>query len=823
MKKLWIIFITIILLGGFFYTSNISANIENSINFQGKIVFQSNGTNLTAGNPLCIISGTSNDTCDFRVRIYNSDTGSDWMFEQTFQDVEIESFNGIFNLVVNGCNSTISGTSQWGTTPPTCSISGLTTSSITTVQDDSVDVDSDPGVNFFRDDLWLEIAFAPSNTPSSLGSFSEVFTRKKLQSVPSAFTAQRLSNIGPDGFVQIQPSTAQTISGTGSTTIVNIDETGTGSPDFLNFAVAGGSVFNVRNNGTVGIATSTSTAFLNIAPATTAKPQIKLASSAGVNPTTPASGDLWWNGTSLNFRTGSSTIDLLSGVTSSDLVCTACVSNTELKTAVGSTSGGVGAGGTVNITMNDYSFSPNSYLTGTFGPTPSPALGLNTINSFSYVGRFSIREVSNCCGNGFNFVAAWRYVTASREPEIFVFYDTVNEKITNIYRSEVELTNEFPMDISQSNTDMTNLIPIQATIHAPELYKIDISELMNDYYFVEYYNSSEVDRNHPILKQTLDTRDSCLVRHNNDTTKCFRLIEADGIYYGRLEKKPFTQQNLITVTGVNSLQNNEVVETTDQVTDTNILRTSVSTEILNNSNDIGQTNNGISQNTINSPALAMSVNQNGLFTMATKSNQQNFIGFTKNIDNSDQKIIINGRERLYVAANSPQIIPGDYVTLSEDPGKVEKLVGSGMAVGKAIGYSTDGYIDAVLFTVIVPPDQSLIPLSTTTEPVKEFILPSTFENPIEFKDDITVNGQIYLSNKSTGTIIIPAGENIGYVQFPEPFITVPNISLTPIGQEFIDNNIFYSVIYKDQNGFKVMVNRPVQNDIRFDWLAIGAK
>lgn len=816
LKRLWTI-LTLILLGGFFYTSSISANVDNTINFQGKIVVQSDGTNLTVGNPACIISGSSNDTCDFRVRIYNSQAGTEWMFEQTFQDVEIESYNGVFNLIVNGCNSLPIGTSQWGTTPTTCSITGLTTSSITIIQDDSADTDSDPGVNFFRNDLWLEVALAPANTPASLGSFTEVFSRKKLQSAPSAFTAQRLGNISPDGFVQTQPTTSQTISGAGSTTIININETGAGTPDFLNFAVGGGSVFNVRNNGTVGIATSSSTAYFNVAAATAAKPQINLTSSGGVNPTTPTSGDIWWNGTALNFRTGSSTVDLLSGGPSTDLVCTACVSNTEIKTAVGSTGGGVGAGGTVNIAMNDYSFSPNAYLTGTFGPTTSPALGLNTINSFSYIGRFSMREVSNCCGNGFNFVAAWRYITASRDPEIFAFYNTVNEKITNIYRSEVELTNEFPIDISQSNTDMTNLIPVQATIHDLDLYKMDISELMNNYYFVEYYNSREVDKNHPILKQTLDTRDSCLVKKNNDTTKCFRLIEAEGIYYGRLEKKPVVESQLTVK--VNSNLNFEAIIPNNDIVEGNILGTSIDNE---NTNQISS-NNAVAKKIINSPALAMSVNQSGLFEMATKSNQQNFIGFTKNIDNSDQKIIINGQERLYVAANSPQIIPGDYITLSGDPGKIEKLIGSGMAVGKAISYTTDGYVDAILFTVIVPADQSQIPLSATTEVVKQLVLPTTFETAIEFKDDITVNGQVYLSNKSTGTVIIPAGEKIGYINFPEPFIGVPNISLTPVGQEFIDNTIFYSVTSKDQNGFKIMVNHPIQSDIRFDWLAIGVK
>ncbi len=47
--------------------------------------------------------------------------------------------------------------------------------------------------------------------------------------------------------------------------------------------------------------------------ATTGAASILLTSSAGVNVTSPTTGQLWWNGTNLNFRTGSTTVDLLAG------------------------------------------------------------------------------------------------------------------------------------------------------------------------------------------------------------------------------------------------------------------------------------------------------------------------------------------------------------------------------------------------------------------------------------------------------------------------------------------------------------------------------
>ncbi len=65
------------------------------------------------------------------------------------------------------------------------------------------------------------------------------------------------------------------------------------------------------NTGNVGIGEIAPTAFLHINPPTTSKAQLRLEASAGVDPSTPNSGDLWFNGTGLNFYDGSLTNDLL--------------------------------------------------------------------------------------------------------------------------------------------------------------------------------------------------------------------------------------------------------------------------------------------------------------------------------------------------------------------------------------------------------------------------------------------------------------------------------------------------------------------------------
>lgn len=69
---------------------------------------------------------------------------------------------------------------------------------------------------------------------------------------------------------------------------------------------------------------NTPTALVDIDPSTTSTASLRLRSSIGVNPTGGAilEGNFWWNGTNLNFRTGSSTVDLLSGGTTGALLTT---------------------------------------------------------------------------------------------------------------------------------------------------------------------------------------------------------------------------------------------------------------------------------------------------------------------------------------------------------------------------------------------------------------------------------------------------------------------------------------------------------------------
>lgn len=78
---------------------------------------------------------------------------------------------------------------------------------------------------------------------------------------------------------------------------------------FNNSGAFGGAAGFIWNNSTLQLGVTS----VAIGAATTARASLVLTSSSGTNVTSPTSGMLWWNGTNLNFRTGSTTVDLLAG------------------------------------------------------------------------------------------------------------------------------------------------------------------------------------------------------------------------------------------------------------------------------------------------------------------------------------------------------------------------------------------------------------------------------------------------------------------------------------------------------------------------------
>jgi hypothetical protein len=170
------------------------AQTSDQISLQGKIVRNDTGyegLNVVNGTPTCVASGA--DTCDFQVKYYSASTSGTLYLTETFSDVEIGDYDGVFNLKLGS-----------GSATTTAECSDGTCNSIEEVFGE------------FKT-IYLEIGFAPGGA----GSFTETFTRTSLNASAFAMGA------GSDSF-----------------SFYNTDDTGEGS---LN-AVAGAVYYNTTDD-----------------------------------------------------------------------------------------------------------------------------------------------------------------------------------------------------------------------------------------------------------------------------------------------------------------------------------------------------------------------------------------------------------------------------------------------------------------------------------------------------------------------------------------------------------------------------------------------
>lgn len=262
----------IILLGVFipsfiffgFWKGSIYAATSDTVNLQGKIVRNDvgyEGLNITAGSPTCVVSGSGNDTCDFRVRYYDASSGGNLLLTEEFSNIEIGQYLGVFNLSLGSDSSPTAGVYS--------SFSGL-------VQGE--------------DDVYVEMGFDPSGS----NTYTEVFTRMPLEATAYAIRAKYADTAtgatevpwsglqDPTEDLTIEHSTRKTLfnwaTGTGTddlfTLTSNASATGTGA--LMNVQTGVGSAlspFRVRagsteaiyvsNDGKVGIGTTASSTQLH--------------------------------------------------------------------------------------------------------------------------------------------------------------------------------------------------------------------------------------------------------------------------------------------------------------------------------------------------------------------------------------------------------------------------------------------------------------------------------------------------------------------------------------------------------------------------------
>ena len=171
-KTIFFTIIAVYLQGVVFPTGIVAAGNE-TISFQGKIVRNDSGyegLNVSAGNPACVVSGDSNDTCDFKALYYTASSGGTLLGTEEFANEEIGQYRGVFNLSL--------GTGSWS--------AGSESSFI----------------NVFKnnDTVYVEVNFAPNGS-----TYTETFSRMSVGTSAYAIragTADRadIANEADDAF-----------------------------------------------------------------------------------------------------------------------------------------------------------------------------------------------------------------------------------------------------------------------------------------------------------------------------------------------------------------------------------------------------------------------------------------------------------------------------------------------------------------------------------------------------------------------------------------------------------------------------------------------
>ncbi len=213
------------------HPGRVSAARNQEIKFQGKIVNKTIGTNIS---PSCIVSGVGNDTCDFKLTVYDASSGGNALWSEVQSNVEIGEYDGVFSFNIGsycitnlGGSWTVDGDGAGGA----CSVA-------------SGGVVWAAGI-----DHYLQIDFDDDGNGDFVSA--ETFSRSKLTNVPYAFYADEagsIAGLASTDFVQFRPSSAQS-SGNTSNALIWLNEDGTGTPNLMELEVGGVDKFVVNNSG----------------------------------------------------------------------------------------------------------------------------------------------------------------------------------------------------------------------------------------------------------------------------------------------------------------------------------------------------------------------------------------------------------------------------------------------------------------------------------------------------------------------------------------------------------------------------------------------
>ena len=152
--------------------------------------------------------------------------------------------------------------------------------------------------------------------------------------------------------------------------------------------------------------------------------------------------------------------------------CSGCITKGMLKVGAGYTSITTAAGAQYNVTLNDFSFTPNVVTLDTGGDDDKNAYDIKIYADRSdhadYVARFAV--ANQTADRSFAVRIRWRYVTASRPPETMVVLDE-HGRVIAVWVSEIERLDVWPVETGDDRHRLVQVL----TLH--DLRGVDAAEV----------------------------------------------------------------------------------------------------------------------------------------------------------------------------------------------------------------------------------------------------------------------------------------------------------------------------------------------------------
>jgi hypothetical protein len=813
----------------------------NTVNFQGKLIIKSDGTNINTTSTPCILAGSSNDTCDFNVRYYNSAIGGTLFASEEFLNIEVGDYNGIFNLTLG--NGTFSA--------------GLE-STFTNIFINNIDVyfevQFDPNGSGYSETFTqpsgsrMEFKAVPYSLNSSnlIGGLDKAYTNDtdKVLNINNALGLELISSNVSGNLTFDLTSTSDIIFQDSNSTFLTITDSGgfdylldsTDNPSFIltnegtgsftvNDAIADTTPFTIDSSGNVGVGlTSLVNKFTVVNSTGTSSNSAASLVYSHLSDATAISG----SALDLTLTPSGNSTDSITGININNIT-----NSGSTETAIN-----IGSGFDKDIKLNNSNsnieIANNSQLNITDGTNNLlQAKDLNTqfglaLNSGAFIDRnSSLQEEFN------KFRST---ITA----------DTTGANGTGIGDGGGWGSYEAPnCDIGSLADNINGVVRLLSnTTNADCMIMID--QAINNPHSIANANSLPI-----VLMKLRPSATSATVKTFagiSDATDGSDVIPTNFIGFSNNSGTTWSGQTVSSGTASTLTCTGQTISTTQFALLLIEVRTATDIRFFVDNNvsdgitffECGSITTNIP--TINlTPQINLAISAGGagnfldidFFRLWQDDNEDSSTQAPESVPavsldepiyySSEEEVEIKneGLEDTTINTNAPLITPEQ--NYSDDKNEID-LEGENEILE---GNKTENTFN---LNNLISHNDSVLHLSQSSSFNKlqvnfqEILLASNIfidgliqvNGSLNVKEDLSVNGNLNISSNSSGVVILPSGSVMISVNFAKISIDTPLIFANLIG----DNIVNYSITNITTQGFSIIIREPVEKDLKFNWFKI---